>query len=245
VPWEGQITSSHHIGAVADPHSGGPSIDSDSNLMARVQRGDTGAFAELYARHAVRAMRVAHAICRDAAAAEDAVQEGFMAIWRSRARYRADAGSFQAWAMRMVQNRAIDALRDSSARLRREQLEAIGAARFAQLAPSTHEEAISRWERRALRASLSRLPASQAQVIVLAYFGGLTQAEIAVQLELPEGTVKGRMRLGLQKLRREMIRAGLVAENGRGPRRQTAARSRGRFWVDPAEKRMASSSIGP
>jgi len=220
-------------------------IESDSSLMARVQRDDAGAFAELYARHAMRAMRIAHAICRDPAAAEDAVQEGFMAIWRSRGRYRAEAGSFQAWAMRMVQNRAIDSLRNASARLRREQLEAINAARFGHLAPSTHEEAISRWEGRALRASLSRLPAAQAQVIVLAYFGGLTQAEIAVELGLPEGTVKGRMRLGLQKLRREMRRAGLAAGDGRGPRLQAVARSRGRFRGDSTENRMASSSIGP
>jgi RNA polymerase sigma-70 factor, ECF subfamily len=137
--------------ATTHPHDG-----SDEALMARAQSGDADAFAELYDRHGERAMRVAGAICQDAGGAEDAVRESFLAIWRDRARFGPENGSFQAWSMGIVSTRAAG--------------------------PQVTVE----------------------QVIALAYFGELTHTEIAAQLDLPAGTVKGRMRLGLEKLRKEM-----------------------------------------
>lgn len=239
------MTSHQGMGAVIPLHARDDHGETDASLMARVQAGETVAFAELYSRHAVRALRVAHAVCRDAALAEEAVQEGFLSIWRSRARYRPESGSFQAWAMRMVQNRAIDSLRDSSARTRREHLDAVTRSRLRAVSPSTHDEAIARWERRALRSSLSRLPPTQAEVIALAYFGGLTQAEIADQLGLPEGTVKGRMRLGLQKMRRQMAFAGLSPGQSHPAEAQAVTRASGLSRGAGLENRIASSSIGP
>ena len=152
---------------------------SDEALMLRAQADDTDAFAALYDRHAEGAFRVARAICRDSSRAEDAVREGFLAIWRGRADYRPDAGSFRAWSMRIVKDMAIDSAQQA----------AEGAAES---------------EREELIALLQRLPEAQAEVIVLAFYGGLSHAEIAAQLDLPAGTVKGRMRLGLEKLRQEL-----------------------------------------
>lgn len=79
----------------------------DEALMARAQAGDTDAFEQLYDRHSERAFRIASTICRDQSCAEDAVREGFLTIWRSRAEYRPAAGSFQAWSMKILKDRAI------------------------------------------------------------------------------------------------------------------------------------------
>jgi RNA polymerase sigma-70 factor (ECF subfamily) len=178
----------------------------DEELMARAQGDDAEAFAQLYDRHATRAFRVARAVCGDASRAEDAVQEGFLAIWRNRASYQPRTGTFQAWSMKIVRNRAIDSSRRAATRpplLRgdagRDQPPASGSS-----AASPQDEVLARSESRALLASLGRLPKAQAEVIVLAFFGELTHAEIAAQLGLPSGTVKGRMRLGLEKLRAQM-----------------------------------------
>lgn len=178
---------------------------SDEALMLRAQANDTDAFAELYDRHGDRAFRVARAICRDDCHAEEAVQEGFLAIWRGRARYRPNAGSFRAWSMRIVKNRAIDSYRHVAARPRTQTSDADGDQSQADPnALSPQDEAVTQREREELIASLRRLPKAQAEVIVLAFYGELSHAEIATQLDLPAGTVKGRMRLGLEKLRREM-----------------------------------------
>lgn len=151
----------------------GHEAPTDEALMTRVQADDPAAFATLYDRHAERAFRVARAICGDRGSAEDAVAEGFQAIWNSRGGFSCERESFLAWAMKIVRNQAISSK---------------------SLADNT------------LLSLLQRLPASQAEIIVLAFYGGLTPAEIATQLELPPGTVKGRMRLGLEKLRRELAR---------------------------------------
>jgi RNA polymerase sigma-70 factor (ECF subfamily) len=181
------------------------SEQSDEALMACAQDNDANAFAQLYDRHARRAFRVARAVCRDASRAEDAVQEGFLAIWRNRANYLPQIGTFQAWSMKIVQNRAIDSYRNAATRpppqagARSEETPAPDA-----VSASPQDEAIARSESEVLRASLHRLPKAQAKVIALAFYGGLSHAEIATQLDLPKGTVKGQMRLGLEKLRSQM-----------------------------------------
>ena len=172
----------------------------DETLMRRVQANDQAAFAELYDRHAALALRVAGSVCRDTRRAEDAVQEGFLSVWRSRARYRRGQGSVQAWTMMIVRNRAIDSYRSVSARpqeVAHPTNREISDPAF----DSPSDEVIARSESDTLRTAVLRLPEPQAEAITLAFYGGLSHSEIAAQLELPPGTVKGRMRLGLKKLR--------------------------------------------
>lgn len=181
----------------------------DEELMVRAQTDDTDAFAELYDRHAERGFRVARVICRDHSRAEDAVQEAFLAIWRGRAGYRPAAGSFRAWAMKVVKNRAIDSSRHLAARPQTQTSDLDGDRPQADPASTTpQDKAIANGERDDLLASLRCLPETQAEVIVLAFYGELSHSEIAAQLDLPAGTVKGRMRLGLEKLRRGMDAPG-------------------------------------
>lgn len=178
-----------------------PRETSDEELMRRVQRDDTQAFATLFDRHGSQALGVASAICGNRQRAEDAVQEGFISIWRSRDQFRPGVGTFGAWSMTIVRNRAIDSVRRNAPndRHRADEPEEWSAG-----PASVAQDAIDRSEATALRASLSRLPEAQAEVIGLAYFGELTHSEIAAHLELPSGTVKGRMRLGLEKLRADL-----------------------------------------
>jgi RNA polymerase sigma-70 factor (ECF subfamily) len=172
----------------------------DEILMRRAQAGDVEAFERLYARYAVRALTVARSVCGDSSLAEDAVQEAFLAMWTRRASYRADRASFAAWSMTITRNRAIDWVRRDAARLRRDLTAELDAGADAR--DGTQEAVLARSEQAALFGSLRALPRPQAEVIALAYFGGLTLAEIAGRLGVPEGTVKGRMRLGLRRLRR-------------------------------------------
>ena len=175
--------------------------------MRGMQANDPRAFGELYDRHSARAWHVARAVCHDASRAEDAVQEGFLAVWRSHGSYRGDLGSVRGWLMTIVRNRAIDSARRESAGHR---------PRLADREPffdeaadgSTSDHVIARSEADALRHRLAELPDEQAEVIVLAYYGQLSHSEIAARLSLPPGTVKGRMRLGLEKLRAQLEVAG-------------------------------------
>jgi RNA polymerase sigma-70 factor, ECF subfamily len=178
--------------------------EDDGDLMRLVQAGDTDAFAELFDRHSARAFRVAVAICRDAGDAEDVVQEGFLSIWRSRASYE-DVANFSAWAMKIVSNRAIDSVRRKATR---PHLQTGGddarRPRDVATAPSSQDAVMAESDRSAMLTALQFLPDAQVEVILLAYYGELTHSEIAAQLGLPPGTVKGRMRLRLEKLRNEM-----------------------------------------
>jgi RNA polymerase sigma-70 factor, ECF subfamily len=190
----------------------------DAVLMIRAQADDADAFAELYDRHSARAFRVARAVCSDIGRAEDAVQEGFLAVWRSRASYRADTGSFQAWSMQIVRHRAIDSFRKSAARPQLQTAgEEAGRTQADRGAISTQDAVDAESERDAMLTSLRLLPDAQAEVMVLAFYGELSHSEIATQLDLSPGTVKGRMRLGLEKLRREMSTSDLEADRGRRP----------------------------
>jgi RNA polymerase sigma-70 factor (ECF subfamily) len=171
----------------------------EDRLMAQVQAGSAEAFGELYDRYCYRAYRVAWSICRDDARAEDAVQEAFTSIWKSRGHYLSHRGTVAAWLLTAVRYRAIDVARREhkrTGRLGRED------ALYAYSAPGNiAEEAVAREDARGLLDLLAQLPDAQREVITLAYYGELTHTEIAKALDLPTGTVKGRMRLGLGKLR--------------------------------------------
>ncbi len=175
----------------------------DRELMARVQADDPDAFEALFDRFALKAYRVAYLIAREPSRTEDVIQDAFLAIWRTRAAYRPERGAVGAWILTVVRNRAIDSMR-RNVRHDRRRAEEERVAEGLTPSRSVAEQVAERDEASRLRAVLSRLPEAQREVIALAYFGELSSTEIADELSLPLGTIKGRMRLGLDKLRSDI-----------------------------------------
>jgi RNA polymerase sigma-70 factor, ECF subfamily len=180
---------------------------SDEDLMSLVQRDDDAeAFAVVYDRHASKAFSLARYIC-GTRAAEDVTQESFYSLWKARRQYDRERANVRAWILSTVRHRAIDWLRRERPKERR-------SVAFAESFPleaheQTEGDVIRRDEGDRVRTALRSLPPDQRQVIVLSYFKGMSQSEIAQELELPVGTVKGRTRLGLEKLRQGILgRAG-------------------------------------
>jgi RNA polymerase sigma-70 factor, ECF subfamily len=172
----------------------------DEDLMQLVAANDADAFEVVLERHSDAAFSLAYRICGRRAVAEDVSQEALLAVWRSGARYDRTRGSVRTWVLGIVHNRAVDALRRSSVHERR-RVDDEGLEETLTASEETDMQAIANTASREIRAALGELPAEQRQVIELAYFGGFTHTEIASMLEAPIGTVKGRMRLGLHKLR--------------------------------------------
>jgi RNA polymerase sigma-70 factor, ECF subfamily len=172
----------------------------DEDLMALVHEGHASAFAVVFDRHAGVVFSLAYRMCGRRAVAEDIVQEAFLALWRSGARYDRGRGSVRSWLLAIVHHRAIDLLRHESATSRRD-VHDDGVSALLPARDRTELEVERRSEALIVRGALEGLPSEQRQVIELAYFGGFSHSEIAEMLELPSGTVKGRMRLGLGKLR--------------------------------------------
>jgi RNA polymerase sigma-70 factor (ECF subfamily) len=171
----------------------------DEDLMSFVEGGDTAAFAALYDRHGRAAYSLAYRMMGEKQAAEDVVQEAVLKVWRSAGSYRAQRGSVRTWILSIVRNRGIDHLRSRASRLRmQEKVEA-------QAPTSQPSEAFSETWRNSqgeqIRTAMSTLPPEQLKILELAYFSGYTHVEIAALLDVPLGTVKGRMRLGLKKIR--------------------------------------------
>ncbi len=168
--------------------------------MLLVSESDARAFEVIVDRHGGAAFSLAYRMCGRRAMAEDVVQEAFLSLWRTGARHDRVRGSVRSWVLSVVHNRAIDAFRRGAAREGRDVSDDAIAERMA--APELTEAVVAaREESREIRTALSGLPGEQRRVIELAYFGGFTHTQIAEMLELPAGTVKGRMRLGLAKLR--------------------------------------------
>lgn len=176
----------------------------DEDLMPLVARKDPNAFEVFYDRHGGAAYSLAHRIVGDPAAAEDVTQEAFLSMWRSKARYDPTRGSVRAWALGIVRNRAIDALRKGGGRAPKLNLDDDAALDRTEAPERTDAEALRRETARQVRGALGALPSEQSQVIELAYFGGFTHTEIADMLDAPVGTVKGRMRLGLKKMKAQL-----------------------------------------
>ena len=183
----------------------------DEELMVLVDEKDPAAFEVFYDRHGGAGYSLAHRIVGDRTAAEDVTQEAFLSIWRSSARYDPARGSVRSWMLGIVRNRAIDALRRASGPAPKLDLddEALLEGRAAE--ELTDSEVIRRDVAQRVRGALDRLPREQSQVIALAYFGGFSHSEIAAMLGAPLGTIKGRMRLGLEKMR-EVLAEGLGLE---------------------------------
>jgi RNA polymerase sigma-70 factor (ECF subfamily) len=181
----------------------------DEDLMEMVRGGDARAFEVVFERHSGPAFSLAFRICGSRTKAEDIVQEAFLSIWRTGANYDRARGSVRSWVLGVVHNRSIDALRRDSARGLNRAVE----ESFAENVPAaelTDVEVERRDDADRLRHAIHELPDEQRKVIELAYFGGFSHTEIADMLSLPAGTVKGRMRLGLSKLRISLGTEGVL-----------------------------------
>jgi RNA polymerase sigma-70 factor (ECF subfamily) len=176
----------------------------DAELMDGVSVGNVKAFTTLYDRYCHRAYSVALSVCRDDGRAQDAVQDAFLSLWNSRASYHPQRGTATAWLLTVVRYRAIDLARSHGGHEHRragdEQLQHHAGP------DDILQETIDREQADHLHVSLALLPVLQEQVITLAFYGQLSHTEIATQLGLPPSTVKGRMRLGLKKLRADIDR---------------------------------------
>jgi RNA polymerase sigma factor (sigma-70 family) len=172
---------------------------SDEALVALVARGDESALGELYDRIGRIAYGLAMRVLRDEQLAEDAVQEGFLAVWRSAAAFRAERAKASTWILTLVHRRAVDLVR----REERRRAEPLGDDASASLAATeaTDEAAWLRFERERVQAALKVLPDVQREAIELAYYGGFSQSELAERLGVPLGTIKSRMFAGLARLR--------------------------------------------
>jgi RNA polymerase sigma-70 factor (ECF subfamily) len=172
----------------------------DEELMQLVAGGDADGFEVVLERHADAAFSLAYRICGRRSVAEDVAQEAFLALWRSAARYDRARGSVRTWTLGIVHNRAIDVLRRASVHDRRRASDE-GLEESLEAPERTDAQAMSNTAAGEVRVALDELPSEQKRVIELAYFGGFTHTEIASMLDTPIGTIKGRMRLGLERLR--------------------------------------------
>ena len=172
----------------------------DEDLMQLIQDGEARAFEVIFDRHADASFSLAYRMCGRRAIAEDVVQEAFLSLWRSGARYDPTRGSVRTWVLSTVHNRAIDAFRRETGRTSRD-VSDDGITERMHSAERTDVEVERRDEAQHVHSALGELPVEQRQVIELAYFGGLSHRQIAEMLKLPAGTVKGRMRLGLTKMK--------------------------------------------
>jgi RNA polymerase sigma factor (sigma-70 family) len=180
---------------------------SDEALVALVARSDEDALGELYDRYARVAFGLARRVLRDTALAEDAVQEAFLAVWRTAGRFVPERAQARTWLLTIVHRRAVDLVRREERR-RAEPL--VGAPSKA--APDTSEGAWLSLERDRVREALAKLPDQQREALELAYYGGFTQSELAERLGEPLGTIKSRMFNGLARLR-ELLGDGLQEED--------------------------------
>jgi len=173
----------------------------DEDLMPLVERKDPAAFEIVYDRHGGAAYSLAYRIVGDRLVAEDVTQEAFLSVWRSGARFDRARGSVRTWLLGVVRNRAIDVLRREAGRAPTVSIELDTVPEQESRFEPTDAEALRREAGREVRGVLAGLPEDQLKVVQLAYFGGLSHSEIAEVLGMPLGTVKGRMRLAMEKLR--------------------------------------------
>lgn len=176
----------------------------DEELMPLIAKKDPEAFGVFYDRHGGVAYSLAYRIVGDKSGAEDVTQEAFISIWRSGARYDRARGSVRSWMLSIVRNRAIDALRSRAGKAPKLDFDDEAALEQRPAEELTEQEALRHETSREVRGALGELPSEQSRVIELAYFGGFSHSEIAEMLGVPLGTVKGRMRLGLEKIRSEL-----------------------------------------
>ena len=178
---------------------------SDEALVALAARSEQLALAELYDRFGRPAYGLALRILRDEALAEDAVQEAFLTLWRTAARFVPERGKASTWILTLVHRRAVDLVR----REERRRTDALERAPEQESLDAVEEEAWLRLQRERVQAALRKLPDQQREAIELAYYGGFTQSELAERLGQPLGTIKSRMFMGLTRLRELLGEPGL------------------------------------
>jgi RNA polymerase sigma-70 factor (ECF subfamily) len=176
----------------------------DEELMPLIGAKDPDAFEVFYDRHGGAAYSLAYRIVGERAAAEDVTQEAFISIWKSGARFDRARGSVRSWMLSIVRNRAIDALRSRAGKAPKLTFDDDAVLEQRPSGELTEDEAMRNETATEIKGALGELPGEQSKVIELAYFGGFSQSEISRMLGVPLGTVKGRMRLGLEKIRGEL-----------------------------------------
>lgn len=174
-----------------------PAQLSDEAILALVSRGDEAALGALYDRFGRPSYRLALKVLRDPSLAEDAVQDAFLMIWRTAGTYRPQRAKASTWVLTIVHRRAVDLVR----REQRRRTDVIDETLDVPDDVRTDEEAATLEQRRHVQAALTELRPDQREPIELAYYGGLSQSEIAKRLGVPLGTVKSRMFMGLATLR--------------------------------------------
>jgi RNA polymerase sigma-70 factor (ECF subfamily) len=201
---------------VSDPEiaargtAGSDADRTDRAWMDRLAGGDLGALDLLYEQYGAMAFSIAYRITGDRSAAEDVVQDAFLGAWRNAGRYAGARGSVRTWLLSIVHHRAIDAIRRRRPTVELPDSETILPDTLT--LPDAWGDVELRLDREAVQVALTRISDVQREAIELAYFGGLTQTEIAERTGVPLGTVKGRLRLGLQGMRAAL----LPLDGGRG-----------------------------
>lgn len=174
---------------------------SDDQVLSALAQRDLSALEELYERYSKVAYSLAYRIVGDRGMAEDVVQDAFLSVWRQAGTYRRERGAPRTWLLSIVHHRSIDRIRSSAAPSTTIPYEDLPEDREELGSPSIWQQTWNNVRGDIVRRALARLPVEQKKSIELAYFSGYTQSEIAELMGVPLGTVKGRMRIGLQKLR--------------------------------------------
>jgi len=185
-------------------------VASDETLLARIAAGDEASLAALHDRYRLFAHALAVRVLGDGARAEDVVQDAFLTVWRRAGTYAVERGSVRTWLAAVVRNRAIDVVRSPRERMARPDRDhADRLAAIVDPAPQVADAVQGAMDGALVRAAVNRLPEEQRHAIGLAFFRGLSHSEISVQTGVPLGTVKSRIRLGMQRLRGSLLGAGL------------------------------------
>jgi RNA polymerase sigma-70 factor (ECF subfamily) len=190
-------------------HRGRYPLLADEDLISLLGAGDAQAFALLYDRHSRAAFSLAYRMMGERQASEDLAQDAFIKMWHGAPSYRAGRGGVRTWILSIVRNQGLDQLRSHASRRRTQEKIEASAPRS-----QPNEAFAETWrnsQRAQVREALNTLPQEQLKILELAYFSGYTHVEIADLQGLPLGTVKGRMRLGLKKLRGHFEARGMAA----------------------------------
>lgn len=187
-----------------------PQADSsDEGLMARIAAGGQDGLEQLHARYRAYAFAIALRVVGDPGRAEDVVQDAFLSVWRRADSYATGRGSVRTWLGSIVRNRAIDVVRATREHAVEDQDAVLLSLQ--DTAPAVDEQVAAAIDGAETRRALGQLPDEQRQAIALAYFAGLSHSEIADRTGLPLGTVKSRVRLGIQRMRQSLSMAAMQA----------------------------------
>ncbi|MFQ6029203.1 MAG: RNA polymerase sigma factor [Dehalococcoidia bacterium] len=175
---------------------------SDERLLQELQQQNLEALEEFYERHHRLALAVAYRVLGDKEAAEDVIQEAFLAVWRQADSYSTERGKARSWFLSIVRHRAIDVTRGRSYTRQRISLDQIN---FEPRYPDVWQQVDANLDRDRIKEAVDTLPEEQREAVTLAFFGGFTHLEIAQRVGAPLGTVKGRIRLAMNKLRSLLV----------------------------------------